>query len=295
VVRLPDPALVVLVGPSASGKSTWAEARYRREEIVSSDALRGIVGSGPHDLDASDDAFAILEQVVEARLGRRLTTVVDTLGFDAVRRSRWVGLARAAGLPAVAVVFDTEDAECRARNAARDRPVPAPALAGQIKRHRAVPAELADEDWDLVERVSPEWGGGSGGGAGSGLGHTTPAPAAAADRRSSQGLRIVLQVSRFPWGQDPPAWLEAVALAAEEAGFTGLALMDHLIQIPQVGAAWEPIPEPWVTLGMLAGLDTRLRLGTLVTPVTFRPPGITAKLAATLDVTGVSCKQLHER
>ena len=42
--------------------------------------------------------------------------------------------------------------------------------------------------------------------------------------------------------------------------------MDHLIQIPQVGTAWEPIPEPWVTLGLLAGLDTRLRLGTLVTP-----------------------------
>ncbi len=59
--------------------------------------------------------------------------------------------------------------------------------------------------------------------------------------------------------------------------------MDHLIQIPQVGRAWEPIPEPWVTLGLLAGLDTRLELGTLVTPVTFRPAGITAKAAATLD------------
>ena len=59
--------------------------------------------------------------------------------------------------------------------------------------------------------------------------------------------------------------------------------MDHLIQIPQVGRAWEPIPEPWVTLGFLAGLDTRLRLGTLVSPVTFRPPGILAKTAATLD------------
>jgi alkanesulfonate monooxygenase SsuD/methylene tetrahydromethanopterin reductase-like flavin-dependent oxidoreductase (luciferase family) len=59
--------------------------------------------------------------------------------------------------------------------------------------------------------------------------------------------------------------------------------MDHLIQIPQVDRAWEPIPEPWVTLGMLAGLDTRLRLGTLVSPVTFRPPGIVAKTVATLD------------
>jgi alkanesulfonate monooxygenase SsuD/methylene tetrahydromethanopterin reductase-like flavin-dependent oxidoreductase (luciferase family) len=59
--------------------------------------------------------------------------------------------------------------------------------------------------------------------------------------------------------------------------------MDHLIQIPQVGRAWEPIPEPWVTLGMLAGLELDLRLGTLVTPVTFRAPGILAKTAATLD------------
>jgi alkanesulfonate monooxygenase SsuD/methylene tetrahydromethanopterin reductase-like flavin-dependent oxidoreductase (luciferase family) len=60
--------------------------------------------------------------------------------------------------------------------------------------------------------------------------------------------------------------------------------MDHLIQIPQVDRAWSPIPEPWVTLGAVAGLDTALELGTLVSPVTFRAPGITAKAAATLDV-----------
>ena len=81
-MRLPDPALVVLVGASGSGKSTWAGARYRAQEVVSSDELRGVVGSGPHDLDASADAFAVLETVVAARLGRGLTTVVDTLGLD---------------------------------------------------------------------------------------------------------------------------------------------------------------------------------------------------------------------
>jgi alkanesulfonate monooxygenase SsuD/methylene tetrahydromethanopterin reductase-like flavin-dependent oxidoreductase (luciferase family) len=59
--------------------------------------------------------------------------------------------------------------------------------------------------------------------------------------------------------------------------------MDHLIQIPQVDRAWAPIPEPWVTLGAVAGLGVGLELGTLVTPVTFRAPGITAKAAATLD------------
>ena len=89
---MPDPALVVLVGPSGSGKSTWAAEHYRATEIVSSDALRAVVGSGPDDLDASADAFAVLESVVAARAGRGLTTVIDTLGLDAVRRA---GLARA--------------------------------------------------------------------------------------------------------------------------------------------------------------------------------------------------------
>jgi len=96
-------------------------------------------------------------------------------------------------------------------------------------------------------------------------------------------VAVILQISRFPWGDDPRAWLIAIARRADAVGFAGIALMDHLIQIPQVGRAWEPIPEPWVTLGLLAGLDTRLRLGTLVSPVTFRTPGITAKAAATLD------------
>ena len=89
-MRLPDPALVVLVGASGSGKSTWAESHFRAQEVVSSDALRGIVGSGPHDLDASSDAFGVLETVVAARLGRGLTTVVDTLGLDQARRRAWL-------------------------------------------------------------------------------------------------------------------------------------------------------------------------------------------------------------
>ena len=65
---LPDPALVVLIGASGSGKSAWAAGRYRPEEVVSSDQLRGLVGSGEHDLDASVDAFALLDQIAAARL-----------------------------------------------------------------------------------------------------------------------------------------------------------------------------------------------------------------------------------
>ncbi len=276
-MRLPDPALVVLVGASGSGKSTWAAQRYRAQEIVSSDALRGVVGSGEHDLDASTDAFAILEQVVAARVGRRLCTVVDTLGLDAGRRSGWLALARAAGLPAVAVVVEAPDAVCRRRNAARDVPVPAPALAGQLKRVRGVAEELVAEGWEVVtvdggeEHPEPT---------------TEPGPRTAVapgSRRTSAGVEVVLQVSRFPWGEEPARWLADIAVEADRLGFAGIALMDHLVQIPQVGRAWEPIPEPFVTLGMLAGLDTGLRLGTLVTPLTLRPAGVVAKAVATLD------------
>ena len=93
-VALPDPALVVLVGVSGSGKSVWAAEHYRPDEVVSSDRLRALVGSGEHDLDASPDAFALLDQIVAARLRRRLTAVVDTLGLDPARRRSYLGLAR---------------------------------------------------------------------------------------------------------------------------------------------------------------------------------------------------------
>jgi alkanesulfonate monooxygenase SsuD/methylene tetrahydromethanopterin reductase-like flavin-dependent oxidoreductase (luciferase family)/predicted kinase len=279
-VPIPDPALVVLVGASGSGKSTWAAQHYRTEEVVSSDALRAIVGSGPADLEASADAFAVLEAVVAARVGRRLTTVVDTLGLDRDRRRSWLAAARAAGLPAVAVVVTAPEAVCRRRNAGRDRPVPATVLTQQLRQAAQVVEVLAGEEWDAVVLVDTD----------DAAPDVVPTPAreepavrAPGDRTASTGVEVVLQLSRFPWGEDPLGWLRAMALAADEAGFSGLALMDHLVQVPQVGRAWDPIPEPWVALGALAGLGTGLRLGTLVTPVTFRPAGVTAKAAATLS------------
>src|SRR5262249_58101358 len=74
-----------------------------------------------------------------------------------------------------------------------------------------------------------------------------------------------------------------LARAAAEAGSAGLAAMAPLAKTPQGDSAGQPTPAPGVTLGLVAGLDTRLELGTLCTPVTFRPAGVTAKAAATLD------------
>src|SRR5262249_23568011 len=261
---LPDPALVVLIGASGSGKSAWAAARYRPEEVVSSDQLRGIVGSGEHDLDASVDAFALLDQIVAARLKRGLTTVVDTLGLDQARRRTQLDLARRAGLPGVAVLFDTDPAVCRRRNAERDRSVPAAVLDGQLRRSPAVAREVGAEGWDLVLRpadaaIEPAHSPGS-------------RRAAAEQDLRPAALEFILQISRFPWQDDPPGWLAAIAGAAVTAGFGGIALMDHLIQIPQAGRAWEPIPQPLVTLGPLARPPPGLPPGTPAPPVPVRPP-----------------------
>ncbi len=279
---IPVPALIVLIGPSGAGKSTWAGRAVAANQVVSSDALRAAVGSGAHDLDASDDAFAVLDVIVAARARRGLTTVVDTLGLDAAHRRGWRDIARAAGLPAVAVLFTAAPAVCRRRNASRDRPVPAAALDAQLARMPGVVETVDDEGWDLVVTagdtavVEPVHLAGTAAAAARQLGDGP-----VADRRE---LEIVLQISRFPWGTDPANWLASIADTAEQVGAHGLALMDHLIQIPQVGRAWDPIPEPWVTLGLLAARSTTLRLGPLVTPVTFRSAGAVAKAAATLDV-----------
>ena len=96
-----------------------------------------------------DDAFRLLDQVVEGRCRRGLTVVVDTLGLDTARREVWAAWARQAGLVTVAVVMDTPPAVCRARNASRDRPVPAAVLGTQLQRMREVTSELEREGWDV--------------------------------------------------------------------------------------------------------------------------------------------------
>jgi alkanesulfonate monooxygenase SsuD/methylene tetrahydromethanopterin reductase-like flavin-dependent oxidoreductase (luciferase family) len=78
-------------------------------------------------------------------------------------------------------------------------------------------------------------------------------------------------------------WLKEIAAEAERVGFVGIAVMDHLMQIPQVGREWEPMPEAYTTLAYLAAVSAKLRIGSLVTGVRLRNPAMLAKIVATLD------------
>ena len=242
---------------------------------MSSDRLRAVVGVAEDDLDATDDAFALLDTIVDHRLRRRLTTVVDTLALDDDRRAGYRRVAAEHGVPCVAVAFDVAADESRARNRAKAHPLPATALKQQLARFAEVRAGLEDEGFDRVLRPEPvrlvaE--------------HlTSSAPLADALEAPSTGVRFGLHVSAFPW-DDLAAGLGETAVAAEAAGFHGLWVMDHVRQIPQVGRDWDPMLEPYTALAWMAARTTRVRLGPLVTPVTFRNVGLLAKQIATIDV-----------
>jgi F420-dependent oxidoreductase-like protein len=75
-----------------------------------------------------------------------------------------------------------------------------------------------------------------------------------------------------------------LATAAEEAGFNSVWVMDHFFQLPPLGGPDQPMLEAYTLLGALAARTRRVQLGTLVTGVTYRNPGILAKIVTTLDV-----------
>jgi F420-dependent oxidoreductase-like protein len=100
-------------------------------------------------------------------------------------------------------------------------------------------------------------------------------------------MRLGLQVPSFTWpnGQGELGDTFAhIAREAERAGLYSLWVMDHFYQIRNVGPAENEMLDGWTTLGFAAGVTNRIKLGTMVTGVTYRNPGLLVKIATTLDV-----------
>jgi F420-dependent oxidoreductase-like protein len=100
-------------------------------------------------------------------------------------------------------------------------------------------------------------------------------------------MKLGLSIPSFTWPNGPSALgadLAEVALAAEEAGFDRISVMDHLWQIPPIGPPEHDMLEAYTTLGFLAAHTSRIKLMTLVTGAIHRAPGLLAKIVTTLDV-----------
>jgi protein phosphatase len=119
-IDLPDLSLVVLVGASGSGKSSFAACHFKPTEVLSSDFCRGLVADDENAQAASQDAFAVLHFIAGKRLAGGRLTVVDATNVQREARKPLVALARDHDLFPVAIVLDLPEAVCLQRN--RDRP-----------------------------------------------------------------------------------------------------------------------------------------------------------------------------
>ena len=100
-------------------------------------------------------------------------------------------------------------------------------------------------------------------------------------------MKIGLQVPNFTWPGGPAeigSKLAEIACTADEAGFASLWVMDHFFQIGVIGPPENDMLEGYSVLSYLAGVTRRVRLGTMVTGVIYRYPGILIKTVTTLDV-----------
>lgn len=119
LLDIPDFCLVVLIGATGSGKSTFAARWFKPTEVISSDYCRGLVSDDETDQSASADAFALVAAIAQARLKHRRLAVIDATNVRAADRKQWVELARRWHALPVAVVVDPGLDVCVERNKAR--------------------------------------------------------------------------------------------------------------------------------------------------------------------------------
>ncbi|MEU6159034.1 polynucleotide kinase-phosphatase [Streptomyces sp. NPDC047130] len=119
VLPVTDLSLVVLIGASGSGKSTFARRLFRPTEVLSSDFCRGLVSDDENDQSATKDAFDVLHHIAGKRLAAGRRTVVDATNVQQEARSHLIRLAREHDVLPIAIVLDVPESVCAERNAAR--------------------------------------------------------------------------------------------------------------------------------------------------------------------------------
>ena len=118
-IKIPKLSLVVLVGVSGSGKSTFAKKHFLPTEIISSDYCRGLVSDDENSQAATTDAFDVLRFIGAKRLAAGKLTVIDATNVQQEARKPLIELAREYHALPVAIVFDLPDRLCQDRNSQR--------------------------------------------------------------------------------------------------------------------------------------------------------------------------------
>ena len=118
-LTVPELSLILLIGTTSSGKSTFAKKHFKPTEIVSSDACRAIVCDNENDLSVNDDAFDLLHYIVSKRLAAGKLTVVDATNVQQSSRKSFIALAKKYHVLPVAIIVNTTQEVCIQRNKRR--------------------------------------------------------------------------------------------------------------------------------------------------------------------------------
>jgi len=150
-IELPPNALVVLVGVSGSGKSTFAAAHFDADDVLSSDAFRGLVSGDARDQTVTDEAFRRLHAALDQRLAAGRLTVVDATNVQAWARAELLHIATRHGRPAAAIVLAVPLAVSLERAATRlDRQVPEAVLRRQHRNLQLSLDQLGAEGFESI-------------------------------------------------------------------------------------------------------------------------------------------------
>jgi protein phosphatase len=155
-IALPELSLVVLVGPAGAGKSTFARARFKPTEVISSDFCRALVADDERDQTATAAAFQVLRLIAELRLRRRRLTVIDAVNSKPEDRRPFLELARDQDCAAVALIFDVPEDVCAERDAQRGRTVGPRAIEAQRAQISASLPLIREEGFAAVHVLDSE-------------------------------------------------------------------------------------------------------------------------------------------
>jgi protein phosphatase len=158
ILTIPELSLVVLVGASGSGKSTFAKSHFLATEVISSDFCRGLVADDENDQSATPEAFDLLHFIVGKRLAAGRLTVVDATSVKREDRKPLVDLARRHHVLPAAIVLNLPERICQERNRGRsDRQFGPHVIRNQTKDLRRSLKQLKREGFRHVHVLeSPE-------------------------------------------------------------------------------------------------------------------------------------------
>ena len=149
-MRLIRPSVVLLCGPAACGKSTFAQRHFRATQIISSDWARGRVCDDERDQRFNTQAFALVRYLAELRMGLNRLCVVDSTALTPPHRREFLDLAKRFQVPSVIFLFDVPLEKCIERDRQRERSVGAPVIERHYLAFGQTKTDIQQEGFDQI-------------------------------------------------------------------------------------------------------------------------------------------------